>query len=244
MLWRNRLVVPTIALSLIALLALPLLFNTASPICPLSASAQDNPCLAQDATISAMQLQMVNMQGTITALESQLQPTSASSLPFREDFNTNERGWDIVGRTDGSAAITNQKLNLSVAANSSFVLLVPELTIPEDFYAEVEVDGNVSVGNNIGFWVGDYASNQYHLFLMNGYYLTFRDKNVDIFKIDLRGANKMTLAIEALQGVITFYLDGVPYSPTAITPYGNQIGLYAENGFQGTLDTLIIREYR
>lgn len=55
---------------MIAILALPILLHEADvPICDAQVSAQDNPCLEQEATISALQLENLQLQLTNEALQ-------------------------------------------------------------------------------------------------------------------------------------------------------------------------------
>lgn len=61
--FRKALLLP--AALLLLLIAVPILFSSATPFCPLAASAQDNPCLSQDATISALQFNNLQLQLTV-----------------------------------------------------------------------------------------------------------------------------------------------------------------------------------
>jgi hypothetical protein len=65
----------TLTVAVIVMLAVPILIDsgTLSSICTMNnANAQDNPCLAQDATISAQEVQILQLQATNSAQEAQL----------------------------------------------------------------------------------------------------------------------------------------------------------------------------
>ena len=74
---------------LVVLLSAPLLFGGANPKCSFDgANAQDNPCLAQEATISAMNVSLLQAtldtiyhQATTTALQSTINTLSTNSVP-------------------------------------------------------------------------------------------------------------------------------------------------------------------
>ncbi|MAU10151.1 MAG: hypothetical protein CL607_10040 [Anaerolineaceae bacterium] len=95
-----RIVVSSLIIVLILLIGIPLIFDTAI-ICDANiANAQnDNPCLAQEATISAMMIEYQHLsfqatldsgsyQGTITALESEVVPSITSVATREEGANT------------------------------------------------------------------------------------------------------------------------------------------------------------
>ncbi len=66
--YRRNILIALIAL-IVALVGIPFLWSAGNrnPFCPLSVSAQDNPCLAQEVTISAQELQILGLQATSNA---------------------------------------------------------------------------------------------------------------------------------------------------------------------------------
>gem|GEM_PF-3912200 len=132
----------------------PILFlefggETAKNFCGLSsANAQDNPCLVQDATISALEgallqatIDTIDHQATVVALQSAPQvvppqgdsgsavaPQNVPGLPFVDNFDDNSSGWAL---TDGNYMNGDQ---LIIANN--FDLYVP-ISIPDNFYVEL-----------------------------------------------------------------------------------------------------------
>ena len=77
----------------IALVLMPAVFQSNSALCPLRASAQENPCLKQDATISALNLENLKLRSTNSALELEnvgLQMTNAAppSVPSAREVTS------------------------------------------------------------------------------------------------------------------------------------------------------------
>jgi hypothetical protein len=62
----SRKIMFSVFFSVMSLLLLPVLFGNTGAVCPL-ASAQDNPCLQQDATLSALKLENLELRTTIDA---------------------------------------------------------------------------------------------------------------------------------------------------------------------------------
>ena len=135
---KPRLSLVLVLLVLSSVFVLPLVLQS-SPLCPLSVSAQDSsPCLAQQATISAQQVELlqvqltssalqqhsIDLEATISALRAQSAPPVIVTVPV------------IITATPGSAAATPIPTSNAQA----------DLTAtPVD--AHVEIAGLVSPGN-------------------------------------------------------------------------------------------------
>ena len=243
-----------LVITLVAVFILPAV-NTL-PVCKINvANAQDNPCLAQEATISALENSVLRLEATNVALQSTVdanQTPLSGDFPFREDFNTNERGWDILDRNEGTAFVQDGALSVVVNDRESFNFLVPDLILRDEYYLEADmfIDTPGYGTSGIGFWIGDYVSNRYHKFILASNGVRFYDGQNIIAEVQ-RGmpSNGFILALESYEGVYTLYVDGEPMLAEPITPYGNQIGIVVESYGTGgskaaSVDTLIIRETR
>jgi len=130
-----------------------------------SANAQDNPCLAQEATISALQFQNLSLQATMAAMSAQsstqggggvaAQPTAVmAGLPLTETFDNNDRGWRLFSNEDYSVTLSRGTLALSNLDNNVYISsYIPNLDVSE-FYIDVEVTpsgGGNTTDINIGY---------------------------------------------------------------------------------------------
>jgi hypothetical protein len=245
-------------------------FPSPEPLCTLpKANAQDNPCIVQDATISAMQLALVqstldslNYQATISALQTQVvsQPgggTTAegvSSLPFREDFNNNDRGWDVTARSDGVAEIKSGHLLIRDTVESPFVVLIPDLLLPDNFYFEAKMKVIDVSWFGVGLWLGNDNTNQYHTFFV-GYdgidqgvkvldgLSTIRETSLDLISTFTPGTDN-TLALEVSDGIYSLYINGEVVVSESLQPYGPQIGILVDYGNALEIDYIVVREKR
>lgn len=77
----RRSILTASAVTILLVLALPVLLHTSGSFCAIdSASAQDNPCLAQDATISALELANLQLQLTNDALVAGAAPAAVETV--------------------------------------------------------------------------------------------------------------------------------------------------------------------
>ena len=129
-----------------------------TPYCPNQVSAQDNPCLAQEATISSMQIALLqstldslNAQATIGALEGALASAQTGSaanvgappplvigLPFTETFDDNSRGWELFSNANSAARLSQGQLMMSVDDDYAEWVEIPSLPADE-FFLDVSV---------------------------------------------------------------------------------------------------------
>jgi hypothetical protein len=91
----------SLAFLLALIVPVTLMFTGNSSHCPLRvANAQDNPCLAQDATISALQVQVLSLQGTLASKDTNVGAQSelelTNNLIFAEDFSNNQNNWSLT----------------------------------------------------------------------------------------------------------------------------------------------------
>src|SRR4051812_44583809 len=119
---------------------------TPLPFCSLrKAGAQDNPCLAQEATIQALRgilvqatLEHTNYEGTLAALNSVVHGTAiptagpAVGLPFKESFADNKVGWDTTTHGQGKGTIKDGKLNVAIHYTQYLVWYIPNLTVGDN----------------------------------------------------------------------------------------------------------------
>lgn len=186
-----------LSMALVMLLGAPLLFNSINPHCALDGvNAQDNPCLAQDATISAMNvallqatLDTMSYQATITALQNNTGPqateiassSSTAVLPFTETFDNNDRGWQLSADDRTSSSFSRGALNLRTSRSD----YCSRIAIPNvnnyEFYLEVDViaggidDEPVWNAGYIGFVIGQVNSLETYDDEMRAYLLIGRD---------------------------------------------------------------------
>ncbi len=243
---------------------MPIVLN--SPYsCPI-ASAQDNPCLAQDATISALQIERSQLKGMISDLQTQvaaLHPNSVATAapqtgftPFREDFNNNDLGWAVGGTSDGAVEIRNGTLTLTASEDRTLVTFVPNIQVTGDFYIEMQLNNtSFPFGFEIGFWQGDYVRNTYHTFA-GTYSMTgggfSGDSGVFFFENvtqiagaegDRPGASSL-IALERREGTYNFYIDDRLRLSYTGEPLGSQLGLYAarQRGDGIEIEYVVMRE--
>lgn len=143
--------------------------------CPLSTSAQDNPCLAQEATSSALQLELlaaratltsqeIAYQSTIAALESRInsgvavatdlpssdQPDISSNILFSDKFDS-AGGWNLFSTPQGRADLQNGNLLITANSCEAYWATIANFEVPTDFYIEAQVklvsnDSDIGVG--------------------------------------------------------------------------------------------------
>ena len=113
------------------------------PFCSLrKAGAQDNPCVAQEATIQALKgvllqstLDHTNYEGTLTALNNSVHntvvPTTgpAIGLPFKENFADNHVGWDTTTHPEGKGTIKDGQFTVAIHYTNYLVWYIPNLTV-------------------------------------------------------------------------------------------------------------------
>jgi hypothetical protein len=163
------------------------------PSCPL-VSAQDSPCLAQDATIGALQLQVfaaqatgvtfqltaMNAQPIINALETQVASGGGGAVvaapntavgcqpyPIVETFDNNARGISEITQSAGRARVVDGTLEVRYSGNEDRLYIpLPGVCVQDNFYIEVTMDA-VERGSdygNFGFAIGNASQNDYHVF--------------------------------------------------------------------------------
>jgi len=246
-----------------------------SPFCTLPrANAQDNPCLAQEATLSALGLQAtidgLNYQATISALESQLSvaavPTNAPTIPcefpLSEDFSTNNCGWELSSDADGAARISQGQLLITANGGMNKHVLTPSVAVGDNFYVQVDVIPRFGTGAAAAIELCETGSTSlchifyirppqqyeaYRLFIgvLNQRTLLFETEYPNLFNRD----QPFTLGLESLNGSYTIYVNGSAMDMAQITPHGSAIGLAVYSSSQSWpaeafFDNLIIRETR
>ena len=117
----------------------------------------------------------------------------------------------------------------------------------------MEVEVTNFVYSQVGFWIGNYNSNQFHKFMVLGTETLFTD-NFQALTQSSRGLTSFgrrpfVLGLELYNGIFTIYADGDPILTfDDITLYGSDIALVAGSSPgttpSVTFDTLIIREFR
>ncbi len=172
----------------VLLLLLPAILGSgnALPFCSgISVNAQDNPCLAQEATNSAQQIQILELQLTNTSLQSTITAYESNSgfipivtnvpgmagFPFTETFDNNDRGWPLTQNGQGAARISQGQLRISANPGHYFAVVVPELS-SEQAYLEADMTNTYSANSApcrndqfVGFVLGDPASDDHYLFV-------------------------------------------------------------------------------
>ena len=167
------------------------------------ASAQDNPCLSQDATISAMQLELLgaqatasaaqlenlNLQSTITVLEASggvvaaIPSTSATCDPYpiSETFDDNARGISTISQEYGRATVTDGQVQMRFSGDKGGQMLfvqVPGVCMEANFYVELDVaalEFEYSIRHGeIGVAIGNIEGLDYHTFAISGPELIIR----------------------------------------------------------------------
>ena len=176
---------------LVLLLGLPLLFYEGGQGCSI-ASAQDNPCLSQDATISAMQLELLGAQATASAAQLQIlelqstntaleassggavsvpsTSTTCDPYPISETFDDNARGISTISQEHGRATVADGLLQMRFSSDREDKILLiplPNICIETDFYVEADVGAfdfpNVTSGE-LGIAIGNIELLDYHTF--------------------------------------------------------------------------------
>jgi hypothetical protein len=156
------------------------------------ASAQDNPCLEQEATNSALQLEVFsaqatsnavlaensNLQATITALEAGSAITGTTpnttmdceAYPITETFDDNTRGILTISQEGGRARVVDGVLEVRFSGDEDRLFVpLPGICAESNFYAEVtmqvlDTGKSSSLAGNFGLAVGNASQEDYHVF--------------------------------------------------------------------------------
>jgi len=225
---------------------------------PLLSSAQNNQCLPQDATISAMQVVLVqstlsslNYQATITTLtqhndsasrndtSTNATATPVVGLPFNDNFVDNSHGWDLRQYDNGGASLTGGQLLITLNSDSGFYEQVPGLNV-SDFYAELEgkiVYSNTT--NGFGFMIADSTSSKYDIIELdrnggqnNAINLYENDgKNTKKFQIPTGNdvfGQTITFGLESKGGSYTVYINSQNVTTVQFTPQGTKLYIYVQ----------------
>lgn len=263
----------TTLLILATLFVLPLILGDSreAGICTLPRiSAQDNPCLSQDATISALQVEVlqaqatnVALQSTVVALEAQA-PTngggantiSVAGLPYEDDFSTN-RGYVLTSDAQGAVRLSQGQILISANRGESKSFLIPEVTVGDNFYAQVDITFPDGYRSWVGIILCDNEMNvSCHLFYLefgqfSDRFIGIEDQGTNLFstaypRIVAEG-EAFTFGVEANNGSYTIYVNGQATETSNLIPYGGTLGflvgtLYEEP--RAFFDNLVVREIR
>ncbi|MBE2194400.1 MAG: hypothetical protein IAE83_09500 [Anaerolinea sp.] len=198
----NRQSVVKLAVVLIAILVLlPLLSGTGVvPFCGKSTSAQDNPCLAQEATISALKgallqatIDGLNHQATIVAFQPAgngaggtaggtvvtAVPTKPPGVLFTETFDNNNKGWDLRGGKWGSGSLSRGQLLLQAENDYLVDIWLPDFE-SSNFYVQTEVTTEFIFNIGIGYVIGNSETGKKHFFALNERYSSVYVSLMDI----------------------------------------------------------------
>lgn len=156
-------------------------------MCTDAASAQDNPCLAQDATISALEGQLlqatidsINHAATVTAFQNgdpSMDTTEGEDLlgfrpllPYTETFENNDRGWQLYVSEQSAVRLSQGQLALSSSPGNYVFVPVPQVA-SDGFYIEAQVEPAINTGW-IGYGIGNFDAND--LVNLQAQFLVFR----------------------------------------------------------------------
>jgi hypothetical protein len=218
---------------LLSILFIPIaatMFFPNTPFCPLSiANAQGSPCLVQDATITAQELAIVQLQVTNIALNNRVAELEAGGvqvntggtiantpgLPFVENFDNNDNGWSF----SPGIFLSNGELIMGSGADQ-IMIPIPPLN---NFY--IEVDGIIESS-----WAGlaiKFGNESYHiLFFDSGDFGNQSSNRNDIGIYEVDFANDVfSLIVETDFFDIrtdTYYTVGMAYQ-------GGQVEIYVDN---------------
>ena len=135
--------------------------------------AQSNPCLEQEATITALELRNLSLEATMSAMSAvsateaaapEQKPTDnapvASASSFTERFDNNNRGWNLSAGDNYSVSLSRGSLNLTARRTGQCVsALIPNVNINSVVRVEVDVvsQGTLNVYNSgfVGFRIAD-----------------------------------------------------------------------------------------
>lgn len=242
----------------LAVLFLPGLLNPL-PFCSLQqAGAQDNPCVAQEATIQALKGVLLQAtldhkinEATLTVLQNAVSSKGiatagpAVGIPFKEMFADNKAGWDTTTHPEGKATIKDGKLIGEMHYNQYLIWYIPNLTVGDNFYAQMKVTDNCKCPGNggifYGFAIGDGTKQKSVSFLVhdNGgdsQQVQFYDQAKSAYLVNSAHKNlfpadqPVTLALEGKGNVFTLFVNGQEADAFRVNPYGRQLGLYLYNG--------------
>jgi hypothetical protein len=241
---------------------LPLLIGLEqpNPICQLSiANAQDNPCLAQEATISALQLEVLQAQSTSVALQStvsayELMNTSnpspsetiSSEVLFFDTFSDNSRGWSFGATEQGAASLSQGRLRLSANPDQTLTLQFPEPLLADEFYVQLDVIPDWVCSGWFGIGLTDPTrANPDKIFFVgtNATGLCAGDRNVRFNtgqNIDFRiryerdsfwseGGQIISVGLEFQGGLLSLYMNGEQTESIGISEYGEYLALAVES---------------
>jgi len=190
---KSKTILMTAAVAMVAGLLFVQMGWPGTPACTLqTASAQDNPCLAQDATISALQVEVLGAQATMNAQAANYEATIAvmedgssgdvsgeAAMPapgnalFFDDFDDNETGWSLFSVPEGRVSLADGFMRLNSNPCARLWVPIPDLTVGDEFYAEAEIrlgEGTLQSSSGrilVGFAVGNSSSDQYHAFVIS-----------------------------------------------------------------------------
>lgn len=243
-----------IGLSFMAGMVLPGLFSVSSSVCPLRTSAQTNPCLAQEGTISAQHsallqasLDAISYQATFTALRAN-PGTAATSIPsknvaFADNFVNNKRGWDLTAKSNGSASLSQGTLALNLTKGLIFAEPIPGL-IPDEFYLELDITiRNGAQNTSVGYYIGD-ANGQLTALTLKSHYVAFSTtwsfivyqmdgthltvvSAVPIDKPLWSDGKSVRVGLNASGGSYSLYWGGAVVASTQIVGASKEVGLVA-----------------
>jgi len=241
-----------------------LLFSStgSGPFCPRRVAADDNPCLAQEATIGALKgallqstLDTQNYRATIAALSSgngvpsTAGDKSTQKVYFTESFENNDNGWDLTS-DKYSARLSQGRLRITTTGSDA-ILVVPNVNVV-DFYVDMDVEyvnNTCGSGALLGFAVGDFANkgnfNRMELLECNRAAMS----RFDAFKwqkrlTDTRYDNvydhlnkagwKFKMGFQSKKGLYTLYIDDIELDTVSFVPQGAQLALVAYRDYGGS----------
>lgn len=252
----------TVMMVVVAFAVMP----TTNGLCPLSVNAQDNPCLEQAATISAMQVALIqstldtmNHQATVTAYESALAAQSSGTITtsgtsgvafvgteYTETFDDNSRGWALFSLERHNARISQGQLLLY--GDRMFTHIPVPNADPERFFVEANAstrDGNAY----IGFALTNGETTYYLVLYPNGARGNFmlRQNTTDLYGTGynniLNTDSANTIALEARNGLYSFYVNGQLLETVNVERYGYPVSLSGGHG-TAVYDNVTVRADR
>lgn len=142
-----------VGVTIFSILVLNILFPETQCSLRGSTQAQSNPCLEQEATITALELRNLSLEATMSAMSAvsateaaapEQRPTDnapvASASSFTERFDNNNRGWNLGAGDNYSISISRGSLNLTVRRTGTCVSAgIPNVNINSVVRVEVDV---------------------------------------------------------------------------------------------------------
>jgi hypothetical protein len=146
-------------------------------------------------------------------------------------------------------------LILSPARGQRFVVSIPYAQVNDNFYIAFKLnDIHDTAAYEVGFWQGEYLSNQSHTFIgtadfAGGEYsnrdgVFYFDGLVEIAAQEGRRPNRTSvIALERKDGEYNFYIDDQLRLSHSVIAYGTQIGLIVstQSASQIEIDYLLMR---